>query len=171
MKRFLSLLLLVLMLCGLSVAQSATDEPSVQYITQYQLTADNSPVYGLFDIGEKPSVRLVTGNINGGTLKLQLHGRHYLEPIAKTFSMSVTFEDVTGRVFQQSSSFGFVQAKQATVPRWFLGLENIAGLYGNQTIDIPVPPGTSVINLVGDDGGASPSPNQLVGYVSHIQLP
>lgn len=159
------------MLCASAWAQTDTDEPAIQYITQYQVATPEAPVYGLFDIGLKPSVRLVVSSLQGGKLKLDLHGMHYLAPVAKPFKVMATFEDVTGTVFQESAPYTFTASHQKLSPTWFTGLERIAGYYGSQHIEIPVPPGTSVINLLGDDTQPATSPNQLVGYVSHIQLP
>jgi hypothetical protein len=64
----------------------------------------------------------------------------------------------------------FQATKQPTTPQWFKALDNLAGCYGSQTITMTVPQGTSVVNLMGDDATTA-SPNQLVGYVSRIELP
>lgn len=171
MKRFWFWIGSCLVLCSVAWAQPAADEAPIQYITQYQAGNQSVLVYGLFDIGQKPSVRLVTSALQGGTLKLDLHGMHYLAPIAKPFKLIVTFEDVTGTVFAESAPYTFNNVNQKLTPTWFTGLEHIAGYYGSQHVEIPVPPGTSVINLLGDDSQHAVSPNQLVGYVSHIQIP
>ncbi len=184
MKR-LSILMSIccVLLWGASFAQAPTpppgQAPTIQtpdennatlYITQYHLASSDSPVYGLFNIGTKPSVQLVAPSLNGGILKLKLHGKHYLMANRQPFSVMVSFEDESGKVFSQSAKYTFSPDKQNTDPHWFLGLQNIAGLYGSQSVNIPVPPGTSTIDLVGVEG-QSTSPNQLVGYVSDIILP
>lgn len=168
MKPLVAGLMASLILSGSALAQEL---PPPLFVTEYRLAVDNSPVYGLFDLGSKPSIRLVAPALNGGKLKLQLHGKHYQSPGAKPFSISASFEDVSGRVFDQSSKIAFVPAKQTSSPRWFKGLESVVGLYGSQVVEIAIPPGTSVINLLGDDDTLSDSPYQLIGYVSHITGP
>lgn len=153
------------------LAQEAPSQAEVLYITRYQLASDRSLVYGLFDLGSKPSVRIILPTLNTGKLRFQLHGRHYLAPVEKHFSVSVGFEDVSGRVFAQSPKFPFSLTTQRPSPVWFADLEGVAGLYGNQPIEVQVPPGTTVINLLADDETMAVSPNQLLGYISHIQMP
>lgn len=172
MKRLFLTLALLIGIAGLSLAQEAAGPDPVMYVTRYQLSAEPVPVYGLFDLGSKPSVRLVVPSLEGGVMRLRLHGRHYVTPVQKPFSVTAAFEDVTGRVFQQSAKIVFEPASQPTMPRWFRHLENIAGLYGGLEAEVRIPPGASVVNLLGnDENPASASPNQLVGYVSHIVLP
>lgn len=170
MKPVVVIALLGLLLLPMAQAKLlAGNELDTLYVTRYQLAVDNSPVYGIFDLGARPSVRISTPDSRGGKLRLLLHGRYYAAPLAKPFSLIVAFEDVTGRVFQQPSPFAFAPEKETSNPQWFHGLDDIAGLYGNRLVEVPVPPGTSVINLLGDDGNASASPYQLMGYVSHLQ--
>lgn len=88
----------------------------------------------------------------------------------KPFSVSAGFEDVTGRIFQESPRYAFEPSAATSPPQWFASLEEIVGMYGSQDIRIQVPPGASIINLRGEDGESSRSPNQLLGYISHLQL-
>lgn len=169
MKSCFIFLFACLLLCTVVFAQAAPEGKSIQYITQYQLASDRSPVHGLFDLGNKPSVKIIYPSLQGGKIRFQLHGRHYLSPVGRGFSVSASFEDVTGRVFQQSDKISFKSADLN--PQWFTALENLVGLYGNQSVEIKVPPGTSVINLLGDDEASAVSPNELLGYISHLQIP
>jgi hypothetical protein len=170
MKQFVLFALALLLFVGLSFAQTAPEMPDVLYITRYQLATDRAHVYGLFDLGEKPSVRIVYPSARGGKLRLQLHGRHYTAPAAKPFAMYAGFEDVTGRVFYRTARIAFSPPVQNIAPQWFFGLEQVVGLYGSQIVEIPVPPGTTVINLMGDEDQSAVSPNQLLGYISRLQI-
>jgi hypothetical protein len=147
-------------------------QQSAVYITEYQLSEDKSLVYGVFDLGNKPSVKFIVSSPQGGKLTLQLHGRYYHLPIEHPFSIRASYEDVTGRVFQESDKIVFDPVKQGgSAPKWFNLLDNIAGLYGNQSITLQVPAGTSVVNVMADDETTPVSPNQLMGYISHIKIP
>ncbi len=173
MKYFIALVLFALLIVApaRAVTPDAPDGQPIQYITRYQLMSDKADVYGIFDIGNKPSVKLVYPSLNGGRLRIRLHGRHYQHPVINTYAIYAGFEDVTGRVFQTSSQVEFKGTTTGTTPTWFSQLEKIAGLYGDQTLEITVPPGTSIVNLYGDDLQNAASPNQLLGYISHLQYP
>ncbi len=170
-KWLLSTLVLLALLLPPVLAQTEPDASSVLYITRYSLVNDKTDVYGLFDLGSKPSVRLISPSATGGRLQLVLHGKQYAGPANKPFALIASFEDVSGRVFSESQPYSFTPDTNNPGVFWFRDLEGIAGLYGSQAIAIPVPYGTTVINLRGDDLQTPESPNQLLGYVSHIILP
>jgi hypothetical protein len=128
-----------------------------------------STVYGMFDLGNKPSVRLPLGASSTGRMRFLLHGRHYAAPLGKPFSVRVAFEDVTGRVFSESKPMTFTPPSDHILPRWFDDLTGVAGLYGEQVVTLPIPAGTTVIDFLGDDLEPGSSPNTLVGYISSIQ--
>src|SRR5262249_43816626 len=145
-------------------ADITPENQSTLYITRYQTTGNQAPVYGLFDLGDKPSVKIVANSPNGGTMTLRLHGRFFHMAVEHPFALRITFEDVTGRVFGEAPKIEFQGEKQGTSPTWFAQLENIAGYYGDQNVTVKIPAGTSVINLLADDDETTVSPNQLMGY-------
>lgn len=148
-------------------------EVPVLAISQYQLTSDKAAAYGLFDIGNKPSLRIIFPESRWGKIKLQLHGRYYTSANTKPFSVVASFEDASGKIFQQSKKLSFTVPKGVISPSpvWFSGLDKVAGCYGSQIVEINVPVGTAVVNIMGDDNQPAGTPNQLVGYISHIQIP
>lgn len=175
----LSLLSLGLFLPEWANAQSEILETvaPVQYITRYDVSrpdsVEDSAVYGMFDIGQKPSVVITTHATDGGLISFQLHGKHYRTPALTRFYVQARFEDVTGRIFEESSWVAFDAVSSAPAsPMWFQGLEEVSGLFGQQPIRFSVPYGTSAIHLVGrahlED---KPAPFTLLGYISHIQAP
>jgi hypothetical protein len=169
------ILILALLFCatsclpGVSFAQSAPEAATVLAITEYRLSLDNEKVYGLFDLGDRPSLRFPFPNPNGGKIRFRLHAQHFQSPVNRSFSVVISYEDVTGREFEKTNALPFNLDKQNLSPEWFSGLENIAGLYGGEIIEVNVPPGTVTINMIGDNGGASASPNELLGYITHIE--
>ncbi len=151
------------------LAQPAPNE-SVVYITSYQDAETHQTVYGVFDLGERPSVRVLNPLKGAGRFLLRLHGKYFTGPVANAFAMKLRFEDVTGRVFNESPGEIFLLNKQPSSPHWFAELTHIAGYYGQQEITFSVPYGTTVLNILGDDTTQATSPNQLLGYVSHFEF-
>ena len=168
----------VAILLGLPITLAQIDSSApapIGYITRYLVDApkrSTEAVYGVFDMGSKPSVRITTESTAGGELTLNLHGKHYRSPSLNTFYVKALYEDVSGRGFDESDWVAFEPMKQDNDPTWFTRLNGISGLFGEQTIRIRVPYGTSVINLVGRAKSAEDNaPNTLLGYVSQIQAP
>lgn len=163
--------LLALVLPGsIALAQDDGEGSGVSAITVYALAKDNSPVYGVFDLGMKPSVRVLFPNASGGKMRFQIHGRHYVGPVPKGFNVLLGFEDVAGKTFAQSKPVTFLPEKQSTSAVWFKDLDGLAGLFGSASFEVQVPAGTAVINVMGDDPEMTASPNHLMGYLSHIEL-
>ena len=141
-----------------------------QYITQYEVNNSNVPIFGVFELGHRPSCVLHLPSSRGGVLMLKVHGRVYQKAVMAPFFIWFAFEGNDGSVTQESNQFSFTPSESNSQPTWFKDTENIAGYYGDQTLAIDVPRGTEAVWILGENDSLSTYPNQLLGYVSHFQF-
>jgi hypothetical protein len=141
-----------------------------QYITQYDVVGSAFPVFGVFELGHRPSCVIHLPSSRGGSLSLKLHGRVYQKAVMAPFFIWFAFEGDEGSIIQESSQFSFTPSESDNRPTWFKDTENTSGFYGDQPLTIDVPKGTEAVWILGENDTLSTYPNQLLGYVSHFQF-
>jgi hypothetical protein len=145
---------------------------NVLFLSKYELSADRQAVFGLFDMGNKPSIRIVLPSKPSANkrARFELSGKYFKKPNLAPFSLVAVFQDASGKSIPQTVKIVFDGTQYSSkYPEWFYGMERVAGQYGRQPVEISIPNNASILDLTVVPSSAVKPANALVGYLSRLQ--
>lgn len=139
--------------------------PGLEYITSIDGSSSKNTYYGIYSNSpEDKNLTVYLPNKKIKTLSFNLFAQKNGSAPALYTASSVIFIDKNGIVISKSNPYII---ENDNFLEWFSNLEDIAGITGEKQISIDIPPGTSVIKII---GYRPESRNNLVGYISEVKL-